>query len=264
MVRRGTWGALVIPAHGALRETGDPFEPFRLLDADRPGCRTGRGVSRDLSAGGSPETTQRSYGLALLRWFRFLGRGRGAVGSGHAGRSSGLLPVDPGGGKPVRPHWRASGPRRAARPGPARPAKVVAESGDRQGADPGRVTRRRRSRTARRCCAASTSSTCRRVGPMVNPFPLAGAVTGSGRTRTTIRWSRSATSAAGCSGRGCRGGCRGGSRTRGSTSCSPRLPSHRDRALVAFWVSTGARASELLGVRAGDADPGPAADHGGA
>ena len=26
-----------------------------------------------------------------------------------------------------------------------------------------------------------------------------------------------------------------------------RLPSHRDRALVAFWVSTGARAAELLG-----------------
>ena len=24
-------------------------------------------------------------------------------------------------------------------------------------------------------------------------------------------------------------------------------PSHRDRALVAFWISTGARASELLG-----------------
>ena len=34
------------------------------------------------------------------------------------------------------------------------------------------------------------------------------------------------------------------------------LRSHRDRALVAFWVSTGARASELLGVLAGDADPG--------
>ena len=26
------------------------------------------------------------------------------------------------------------------------------------------------------------------------------------------------------------------------------LGSHRDRALVAFWVSTGARAAELLGV----------------
>jgi len=35
-----------------------------------------------------------------------------------------------------------------------------------------------------------------------------------------------------------------------------RLGSHRDRALVAFWVSTGARASELLGATAGDADPG--------
>ena len=34
------------------------------------------------------------------------------------------------------------------------------------------------------------------------------------------------------------------------------LGSHRDRALVAFWVSTGARASELLGVSCRDADPG--------
>jgi len=34
------------------------------------------------------------------------------------------------------------------------------------------------------------------------------------------------------------------------------LRSHRDRALVAFYVSTGARASELLGVTCGDVDPG--------
>jgi site-specific recombinase XerC len=34
------------------------------------------------------------------------------------------------------------------------------------------------------------------------------------------------------------------------------LPSNRDRALVAFWVSTGARASELLGVTCGSTDPG--------
>src|SRR6266513_847766 len=34
------------------------------------------------------------------------------------------------------------------------------------------------------------------------------------------------------------------------------LGSHRDRALVAFWVSTGARASELLGVSCRDAEPG--------
>jgi site-specific recombinase XerC len=35
-----------------------------------------------------------------------------------------------------------------------------------------------------------------------------------------------------------------------------RLSSHRDRALVAFWVLTGARASELLGVLRSGADPG--------
>jgi integrase len=35
-----------------------------------------------------------------------------------------------------------------------------------------------------------------------------------------------------------------------------QLGSHRDRALVAFYVSTGARASELLGVREGDVDVG--------
>jgi integrase len=34
------------------------------------------------------------------------------------------------------------------------------------------------------------------------------------------------------------------------------LSSHRDRALVALWISTGARASELLGVRCANIDPG--------
>nr|WP_239655463.1 site-specific integrase [Mycobacterium riyadhense] len=34
------------------------------------------------------------------------------------------------------------------------------------------------------------------------------------------------------------------------------LGSNRDRALVAFWISTGARASELLGLRHCDVDPG--------
>ncbi|MEU2209430.1 site-specific integrase [Streptomyces hygroscopicus] len=35
-----------------------------------------------------------------------------------------------------------------------------------------------------------------------------------------------------------------------------RLPSHRDRALVAFYISTGARASELLTAWQGGVDPG--------
>jgi hypothetical protein len=65
--------ALVVPRLGCLQDSGDPFEPYRLLDG------TGRVVGpvtaylQDLQARGLPETTQRSYGLALLRWLRFLG-----------------------------------------------------------------------------------------------------------------------------------------------------------------------------------------------
>ena len=92
------------------------------------------------------------------------------------------------------------------------------------------------------------------TGPMVNPFPLARRP--AGRTRTTIRWSRSAGRGPGFTGRGRHSASRAGFPTACSTSCSPRLGSHRDRALVAFWVSTGARAAELLGVQAQDADPG--------
>jgi hypothetical protein len=65
--------ALVVPRLGSLGDSGDPFEPYRLLDG------TGRVVGpvaaylRDLQARGLPETTQRSYGLALPGWFRCLG-----------------------------------------------------------------------------------------------------------------------------------------------------------------------------------------------
>lgn len=63
--------SLVVPAAGALVETGDPWEPYWL--SDPTGVRIGP-VSeylRDLQATGRPATTQRSYSFALLRWFRF-------------------------------------------------------------------------------------------------------------------------------------------------------------------------------------------------
>jgi hypothetical protein len=64
-------GALVVPAAGRLVETGDLWEPYCLSD---PGGGRVEPVSeflRDLQAAGRPATTQRSYSLALLRWFRF-------------------------------------------------------------------------------------------------------------------------------------------------------------------------------------------------
>ena len=54
-------------------------------------------------------------------------------------------------------------------------------------------------------------------------------------------------------------GCRRGSAQRSDAEFNEifaRLPSHRDRALVAFYVSTGARASELLSATQGGVDPG--------
>ena len=74
--------------------------------------------------------------------------------------------------------------------------------------------------------------------------------------RITTRWSRSSGSAAAGTGRRWCSGCRGASRIEGFDELFARLGSHRDRALVAFWVSTGARASELLGATAADVDPG--------
>ena len=65
--------ALVVPRLGSLGDTGDPFEPYRLLDGTGRVVGTVAVFLRDLQARGLPETTQRSYGLALLRWFRFLG-----------------------------------------------------------------------------------------------------------------------------------------------------------------------------------------------
>ena len=72
----------------------------------------------------------------------------------------------------------------------------------------------------------------------------------------TTRWSRSATSGLGCIGRGSRSGSPRAIPDELFNRVFAELGSHRDRALVALWVSTGARAAELLGVRCGDVDPG--------
>ncbi len=64
-------GSLVVPAAGALVETGDPWEPYFLSDPDGGRVEPVSEFLRDLQAAGRPATTQRSYSLVLLRWFRF-------------------------------------------------------------------------------------------------------------------------------------------------------------------------------------------------
>ena len=139
-----------------------------------------------------------------------------------------------------------------------RQAARRAERGDRASRARGRSTRRRRGRTRRRCCGCSTTST---------------ATPGPGRWSTRSRWSRERRGWSGArasqpdgavpqraGGAVSAAGARSGSRARIPDELFNRvfaeLGSHRDRALVALWVSTGARAAELLGVRCGDVDPG--------
>ncbi len=70
----GPWdfAKTAVPQVGRLLATGDVFEPYRLLS---PGGEAVAGVSAffaDLLASGRSEATLRSYGMDLLRWFRFL------------------------------------------------------------------------------------------------------------------------------------------------------------------------------------------------
>ena len=56
---------------GSLTVTGDPWEPYRLLDADDVVVDPVAAYFRDLQASGRSAATLRSYGMDLLRWFRF-------------------------------------------------------------------------------------------------------------------------------------------------------------------------------------------------
>jgi hypothetical protein len=63
---------LSVPQVGSLTATGDLFLPYRLLDAAGAPIPAAASYFAELAACGRPATTQRSYGMDLLRWFRFL------------------------------------------------------------------------------------------------------------------------------------------------------------------------------------------------
>ena len=97
---------LVVPRRGSLVATGELFEPYRLVDGDGAVVVPVAGFFAELAACGRPATTQRSYGMDLLRWFRFLW----AIGVGwdqatrvEARDFCRWLQVAV---KPTRPHWR--------------------------------------------------------------------------------------------------------------------------------------------------------------
>jgi site-specific recombinase XerD len=230
---------LIVPLAGRLAATGDRWEPYRLVDGDGVTVEAARAYFGHLQAAGRSELTIRSYGLDLLRWFRFLWAAGVAWEQATRAEAREFCRWLVVAGKPVRPHWRQ---RRL---------------GTVEGAGSGRAY------------APSVRAHCETVlrgfydfhveagtGPLVNPFPLdrsrrAGRAHAHHNPMEPYPHERS------------------GLYRPVVPSRIPRdipdeefnavfaaLGSHRDRALVAFYVSTGARASELLSATRGGVDPG--------
>lgn len=240
---------------GRLEETSDPFEPYRLVDPDGLVVVPVVVYLRDLQAAGRSAATQRSYGMDLLRWFRFLWAVDVAWHQATRVEARDFCRWVQIGGKPATTHWRHEADGRTSALGKAK------SSGQ-----PNPVTGKSSPGPRYASTTAAHGETVLRgfyefhldagTGPIVNPFPLA-------RERRTGRAGahRSPMQAQ----RHERVGRYRPRLVDRPPRCIPDekfnelfagLGSHRDRALVAFFVSTGARAAELLGVRCGDLDVG--------
>ncbi len=239
--RRDLAGIGVAPV-GSVVETGDLWEPYRLVDPEGATVEAVSAFLRDLQAAGRLAATQRSYAMDLLRWFRFLWAvevsWRQATRAEARDFCRWLALCD----KPARGRGGQRAGARNPVTGKSSPAARYAPA-----------TRAHCETVVRGFYAFHLEAGS---GPMVNPFPLVGDRRGqrahahhnpmepwrqekSGRYRPRL--------------------------AQRIPRCIPddrfnqlfaELGSHRDRALVSLWVSTGARAAELLGVHVGDIDVG--------
>lgn len=212
---------LRVPSVGSVVSTGSRWEPYRLLDPAGVLVEPVAAFFADLLAAGRSEATVRSYGMDLLRWLRFLWA--------------------------VEVAWD-----RATRVEARDFCRWLAVAGQRGAAYS--VSVRVHSESVLRGFYDFHRDVG--TGPMLNPFPLDRTRRGgrahahhnpmepyrdekSGlyRPRLPRRIPRSIPDGV-------------------FNEIFARLRSNRDRALVAFYVSTGARASELLSATQAGVDPG--------
>ncbi|MGV9885034.1 hypothetical protein [Streptomyces sp. NPDC003006] len=109
----------VLPELGKLLETGDPWEPYQVLDPFGRRIEPVATYLRDLMAADSSPLTPRSYGMDLLRWWRYLWacgiEWDRAVREDARDFMLWMKLAD----KPVRVHWRHRGKDPAEIPQPA-------------------------------------------------------------------------------------------------------------------------------------------------
>jgi integrase len=232
--------ALVVPRVGRLVATGDRYEPYRLIDPDGVAVDAAAIFFRDLLAAGRAELTVRSYGMDLLRWFRFLWADTAGADTGVAwDRATRIEARDFSrwlqvAGKQSRP--RAEGRMPSASGGALAPSV------------------RAHCETVLRTfyefhLEAGT-------GPIVNPFPLDRSRRGGRAHAHHNPMERFGKERSGLYRPRVPGRIPRSVPDEEFNEIFARLPSHRDRALVAFYVSTGARASELLSTTLAGVDPG--------
>ena len=230
---------LVVPLVGSVTATEDAFRPFRLLDAGGSPVGAVDVFLAEVQAAGRSAATQRSYALDLLRWLRFcwaieIPWDQATSCEGRDFIRWMMLTV-----KPARPHWRTG--------------QVPDRTG---GAAPGRTNPVTGKKAPGTGYAASTVAHCESVlrafydthlesgAGIVNPFPLARRPGRAAAHRNPMDPFPSEQA--------------GRYRPRVPEQAPRQIPDrlfdelfaalgcHRDRALVALWISTGARAAELL------------------
>lgn len=242
--------SVVVPRTGRLVDTGEAVEPYRLIDADGMVVNAVSIFFRELLAAGKAPATVRSYGMDLLRWWRFLGA------------------IDVAWDRATRVEARDFSSwiqvtTKMRRGEVVYQASALATAADKP---PNAVTGKPRIGSSYANSTVAHSETVLRTfyefhrdegsGPIINPFPLDVARKRGRRNahrNPMDEWSRE----------------RSGRYRPNVATRIPRaipddyvdtlfaaLPSNRDRALVAFWISSGVRASELLGLRNCDVDPG--------
>lgn len=235
--------SMVVARVGRLVETGEPACPYRLVGPEGLAVDAVSVFFAELLAGGRRPATLRSYGMDLLRWFRFCwaaGVAWDRATQRDAREFCLLLEVAP---KPVRPHWRH---QHGTDGGTA--TSLPAGSGQYSPAV------RAHSETVLRCFYDFHREAG--SGPETNPFPLDRS---RRRSRPNAHHNPMEPYRNARSGRYRRSVPARVPRAIPDTEFNEifaRLGSNRDRALVCFYVSTGARASELLSARRSGIDPG--------
>ena len=209
---------------GRLEETGDPWEPYRLLDADGSVVLPAAEFLAELQAQDSSVSTLRSYGNDLLLWWRWLAAAGVAWDKVTPAEGRDFARWMQVADKPARPHWRD---RDGSPPGVSRGPVTAGPAAGTVNPVTGKASPGRKLSASSR---AHAETVLRRFydfhlesgrGPIMNPFPLDRSRRRAGLTRTATRWSRSATSGRAATGPGSPGASPGGSPMSSSIRSSP-------------------------------------------